>query len=208
MLSQLTPLLFYFHVTHPCIPERCPEAFRAVSPPRFLDGCTKFHVPSVHRAPSLPTHLHLNLSPALRTPGWHILSERKGRTFLTRLWQRVESIYGGAGGAEFSTLDWCVCFKSTVGSCGGGGQQPHTHTHTHTHSLSRARPALPAHGRLVRATAPPSFLEHQLALLAQSLVATAVVSAAAGTVGAGARGPRLRWALVLLSLPLPQPRTD
>ena len=90
----------------------------------------------------------------------------------------------------------------------GGGQQPHTHTHTHTHSLSRARPALPAHGRLVRATAPPSFLEHQLALLAQSLVATAVVSAAAGTVGAGARGPRLRWALVLLSLPLPQPRTD
>ncbi|XP_066895613.1 uncharacterized protein [Kogia breviceps] len=43
---------------------------------------------SVHRAPSLPTHLHLNLSPALRTPGWHILSERKGRTFLPRLWQR------------------------------------------------------------------------------------------------------------------------
>ena len=96
---------------------------------------------------------------------------------------------------------------------GEGGQQPHTHTHTHTHSLTRARarPALPAHGRLVRVTAPPSLLEHQLALLAQSLVATAVVSAAAaaaGTVGAGARGPRLRWALVLLSLPLPQPRID
>lgn len=142
MLSQLTPLLFYFHVTHPCIPERCPEAFRAVSPPRFLDGCTKFHVPSVHRAPSLPTHLHLNLSPALRTPGWHILSERKGRTFLTRLWQRVESIYGGAGGAEFSTLDWCVCFKSTVGSCGGGVSN-HTRTHTHTLIHSRAR-ALPS----------------------------------------------------------------
>ena len=131
-------------VTHPCIPERCPEASRAVSPPRFSDGCTKSHVPSVHRAPSLPTHLHLNLSPALRTPGWHILSERKGRTFLPRLWQRVESIYGGAGGAEFSTLDWCVCFKSAVGSWGwGGSATTHTHTHTHTHSLTRAR-ALPS----------------------------------------------------------------
>ena len=146
MLSQLTPLLFYFHVTHPCIPERCPEAFRAVSPPRFLDGCTKFHVPSVHRAPSLPTHLHLNLSPALRTPGWHILSERKGRTFLTRLWPRVESIYGGAGGAEFSTLDWCVCFKSTVGSCGGGGSAT-THAHTHTHSFTLARAPCPPGSR-------------------------------------------------------------
>ena len=93
----------------------------------------------------------------------------------------------------------------------GGGGSATTHTHTHTFTHSRARPALPAHGRLVRVTAPPSFLEHQLALLAQFLVATAVVSAAAaaaGTVGAGARGPRLRWELVLLSLPLPQPRID
>lgn len=83
---------------------------------RVLRGMHKVPRASVHRAPPLPPHLHLNLSPALRTPAWHILSERKGRTFLLRLWQRVEPIYGGAGGAEFSTLDWFVCFKSRVGS--------------------------------------------------------------------------------------------
>lgn len=162
---------------------------------------------SVRRAPSLPPHLYLNLSPALRTPAWHILLERKGRTFLLRLWQRVEPIYGGAGGAEFSTLDWFVCFKSRVGSCGGGVSfSNYTHRHararTRTDTRSPCPPGSPP--------APPGysspFPEHQLALLAQSPVATTVASAAAGTAGAGARGPGLRWAPVFLSSLFPSPR--
>ncbi|XP_048952312.1 uncharacterized protein LOC125752901 isoform X2 [Canis lupus dingo] len=82
-----------------------PASLGRGSSARVLGGMHEVPRASVRRAPSLPPHLHLNLSPALRTPAWHILSERKGRTLLLRLWQRVEPIYGGAGGAEFSTLD-------------------------------------------------------------------------------------------------------
>lgn len=75
----------------------------------------KFQVPDLerhHPPPSLPPHLHLNLSPALRPAGWHILSEEGQGLFLPRLWQQGQSIYGGAGGADFATLDWFVGFKS------------------------------------------------------------------------------------------------
>lgn len=64
---------------------------------RILGGMHKVPRASVHRAPSRPPHLHLNLSPALRTPRWHILWERKGRTFLLRLWLRVIYIWWGGG---------------------------------------------------------------------------------------------------------------
>lgn len=112
--------------------------------PGFGEGRTELHVP-LRRAPSLPPHLHLNLSPALRTPGWHILEQSKGRTFLPRLLLRVEPIYGGAGGAGFSTLDWCVCFKS--GGWGGFANYTLTRARAHTHARAHTltpRLALPS----------------------------------------------------------------
>lgn len=97
-LTHAPTLLCPLPVTHPCLRERCTHAFSKAPPPVWRGCWHKVPRASVHRAPSLPLHLHLNLSPALRTPGWHILAEREGETLIPRLWQRVESIYGGAGG--------------------------------------------------------------------------------------------------------------